>query len=122
MFLSNEVFKASDFDFQTCLLTTDKICLNYKLRVAFYRRVVKEICKDVLLSPDIISIGKVQLVRFVCSPIYNTRGPWTVAQCQMHACSNWKIHKSSFWNFKKVISSWSKGLESMCIMLIISKT
>ena len=21
-------------------------------------------------------------------------------QCQMHACSNWKIHKSSFWNFK----------------------
>ena len=22
------------------------------------------------------------------------------AQCQMRACSNWKIHKSSFWNFK----------------------
>ena len=63
-FLSNEVFKASDFDFQTFLLTTDKICLNYKLRVAFYRRVVKEICKDVLLSPDII-------LRFVCGPIYN---------------------------------------------------
>ena len=24
----------------------------------------------------------------------------TDTQCQMHACSNWKIHKSSFWNFK----------------------
>ena len=42
-FLSNEVFKASDFDFQTCLSTDDRqdLPLNYKLRVAFYRRVVK---------------------------------------------------------------------------------
>ena len=52
------------------------------------------ICRDV-----VVFVSRTKSIYKGCSNHFTKPTP-APPQCQMHACSNWKINKSSFWNFK----------------------